>query len=126
MIEATTGNVEVAVYLTDPVNPDTVRSLTGTLTELPVVENVDFEIGKLNLTPQEIDDLVAFLGRPLTDPRVVRQSAPFDHPQLFVPNGHPVDGGLPRATREGVARDSFLEIPEVGRRGGKLPRGFLE
>ncbi|HEX5937992.1 MAG TPA: permease-like cell division protein FtsX [Actinomycetota bacterium] len=43
MIEATTGNVEVAVYLTDPVNPDTVRSLTGTLSELPVVENVDFE-----------------------------------------------------------------------------------
>ena len=43
MIEATTGNVEVAVYLTDPVNPDTVRSLTTTLSELPVVENVDFE-----------------------------------------------------------------------------------
>jgi cell division transport system permease protein len=43
MIEATTGNVEVAVYLTDPVNPDTVRSLTDTLTELPVVEHVDFE-----------------------------------------------------------------------------------
>jgi cell division transport system permease protein len=43
MIEATTGNVEVAVYLTDPVNPDTVRSLSGTLTELPVVEGVDFE-----------------------------------------------------------------------------------
>ncbi len=43
MIEATTGNVEVAVYLTDPVNPDTVRSLTGTLSELAVVENVDFE-----------------------------------------------------------------------------------
>ena len=43
MIEATTGNVEVAIYLTDPVNPDTVRSLTTTLTELPVVENVNFE-----------------------------------------------------------------------------------
>jgi len=43
MIEATTGNVEVAVYLTDPVNPDTVHSLTQTLTGLPVVENVDFE-----------------------------------------------------------------------------------
>ena len=52
------------------------------------VENIDFEIGKLNLTEQQIDDLVAFLGRPLTDVRVVRQSAPFDHPQLFVPNGH--------------------------------------
>ena len=43
MIEATTGNVEVAVYLTDPVNPDTVRSLTDTLNELPAVANVEFE-----------------------------------------------------------------------------------
>lgn len=43
MIEATTGNVEVAVYLTDPVNPDTVNSLTDTLNELPAVANVDFE-----------------------------------------------------------------------------------
>jgi cell division transport system permease protein len=43
MIEATTGNVEVAVYLTDPVNPDTVNSLTDTLTELPVVADVEFE-----------------------------------------------------------------------------------
>jgi cell division transport system permease protein len=43
MIEATTGNVEVAVYLTDPVNPDTVNSLTDTLTELPAVADVEFE-----------------------------------------------------------------------------------
>jgi cell division transport system permease protein len=43
MIEATTGNVEVAVYLTDPVNPDTVSSLTQTLTELPAVASVDYE-----------------------------------------------------------------------------------
>jgi cell division transport system permease protein len=43
MIEATTGNVEVAVYLTDPVNPDTVRSLTDTLNELPVVDTVSYE-----------------------------------------------------------------------------------
>jgi len=90
------------------------------------VENIDFEIGKLNLTPQQIDDLVAFLGRPLTDLRVARQSAPFDHPQLFVPNGHAMDGDTPRVTPEGVARDVFLEIPEVGRRGGRLPSGFLE
>ena len=90
------------------------------------VENIDFEIGKLNLTPQQIDELVAFLGRPLTDLRVVRQSAPFDHPQLFVPNGHAMDGGSPRVTREGVARDLLLEVPEVGRHGGRLPNGFLE
>ena len=43
MIDATTGNVEVAVYLTDPVNPDTVQALTARLTELPVVANVDYE-----------------------------------------------------------------------------------
>jgi cell division transport system permease protein len=43
MIEATTGNVEVAIYLTDPVNPDTVKSLTDTLNELPAVANVGFE-----------------------------------------------------------------------------------
>ena len=43
MIEATTGNVEVAVYLTDPVNLDNVRSLTNTLNELPVVADVHYE-----------------------------------------------------------------------------------
>jgi len=43
MIEATTGNVEVAVYLTDPVSPATVQSLTKTLTDLPAVANVDYE-----------------------------------------------------------------------------------
>ena len=43
MIEATTGNVEVGVYLTDPVNPDNVQSLTNTLNELPVVADVHYE-----------------------------------------------------------------------------------
>jgi len=90
------------------------------------VLNIDFEIGKLNLTRQQIDDLVAFLGRPLTDPRVLQQSAPFDHPQLFVPNGQVVQGGRPRLTKEGVAQDVLLEIPAVGRRGGPLPAGFLQ
>jgi cytochrome c peroxidase len=90
------------------------------------VDNIDFEIGKLNLTEQQIDDLVAFLGRPLTDQRVVRQRAPFDHPQLFVPNGVRMWRGRPLVTDEGVARDIFLEIPAVGRRGGPLPIGFLQ
>ena len=90
------------------------------------IQNIDFEIGKLHLTEEEIDDLVAFLGRPLTDPRVVRQRAPFDHPQLFVPNGVSMRNGRPRVTDEGVARDIFIEIPAVGRRGGPLPAGFLQ
>ena len=88
--------------------------------------NIDFEIGKLDLTEQEIDDLAAFLGRPLTDMRVVLQRAPFDHPQLFVPNGHPMQGRRPLVTDEGVAADTLLEIPAVGRGGGPLPAGFLE
>jgi len=90
------------------------------------VLNIDFEIGKLNLTAQQIDDLVAFLGRPLTDPRVLQQRAPFDHPQLFVPNGHRRHGGQLEVTEEGVAGDVLLEIPAVGRRGGPLPAGFLQ
>ena len=69
-------------------------------------------------------DLVAFL-KALTDERVRIAAAPFDHPQLFVPNGHPGDD---RAVvhQNGQAVDSFLEIPATGRRGGRVLRGFLE
>jgi cytochrome c peroxidase len=89
-------------------------------------EFIDFEIGKLGLTARQIDDLVDFLTGALTDPRVVRQSAPFDHPQLFVPNGHALRGGQPVAYDDGTAKDVMLEIPAVGRNGGPLPAGFLE
>ena len=44
-------------------------------------------LGLPALTPEEIDALVAFLEA-LTDERVLYRRAPFDHPQLFVPNGH--------------------------------------
>lgn len=87
---------------------------------------IDFEVGKLDLTEEQIDDLVEFLTTALTDPRVVRQSAPFDHPQLFVPNGHLMRGGSPVLDRDGTVKDVLLEIPAVGRRGGPLPAGFLE
>lgn len=43
MIAATTGNVEVAVYLSDPVQQSTVENLTGKLEELPAVASVDYE-----------------------------------------------------------------------------------
>lgn len=46
--------------------------------------NVDRNrIRPLNLTPQQRADLVAFLRRPLTDPRVAAQTAPFDRPTLY-------------------------------------------
>jgi len=85
---------------------------------------IDFEIGKLNLTEPQIDDLVAFL-KGLTDQRVVRRSAPFDHPQLFVPNGHKTIAGFPVPDLDGV-KDEILEIPAVGRSGGTPLKGFLE
>jgi cell division transport system permease protein len=45
MIQQTTGDIEVVVYLSDPINMDNVHSLTQKLTELPVVPNdgVTFE-----------------------------------------------------------------------------------
>jgi cell division transport system permease protein len=43
VIENLTGNVEVAVYLTDPVNDDTVHRLTTELQKLPAVGDVTFE-----------------------------------------------------------------------------------
>ncbi|MDX2042826.1 MAG: cytochrome c peroxidase [Acidobacteriota bacterium] len=41
------------------------------------------EIRPLNLTAQQKADLVAFLKRPLTDPRVAAELPPFDRPMLY-------------------------------------------
>jgi cytochrome c peroxidase len=45
--------------------------------------NKDPLIRPLNLTQQQRDALVAFLKRPLTDPRVVSATGPFEHPTLY-------------------------------------------
>ena len=63
-------------------------------------------------------DLVAFL-KSLTDERVRRAAAPFDRPQIFVPNGHP--GNADSVTqRHGQAVDSLLGIPATGQTGGPV------
>ena len=85
----------------------------------------------LDLSQGQQDDLVVFLSNGLTDPRVLHEQAPFDHPQLFVPNGHPGDqngvtwsgntNGTPTAT------DELVKIPAVGRNGVAMPpSNFLE
>ena len=52
----------------------------------------------------------------LTDERVRREQAPFDHPQLFVADGHEAGiFGNPKRTR--VLVDSLREIPAVGTTG---------
>jgi cytochrome c peroxidase len=71
--------------------------------------------------------VVAFL-KSLTDERVRYRRAPFDHPQLFVPNGQLNDhvSTLPDPQRTPQALDRMVEIPAVGRLGGPPLPNFLE
>jgi cytochrome c peroxidase len=69
-------------------------------------------------------DLVEFL-KALTDERVRMSAAPFDHPQIFVPSGHPGDT-TSVIQLAGQAIDTFLEVPATGKNGGPGPPGFLE
>ena len=50
----------------------------------------------LNLTPQEKAALLAFLSRPLTDPRAAGETAPFDRPGLYSESG---PGAVRRSAR---------------------------
>jgi cytochrome c peroxidase len=98
----------------------------GDLAPLVAVEGG--EIAPLSvpaMTAMEKNAVVAFL-RTLTDERVRHRRAPFDHPQLFVPDGHPGNESTVARTRAGVAADLIREIPPVGRTGGRPLRGFLE
>jgi cytochrome c peroxidase len=81
----------------------------------------------LNLTPAEIDDLVAFMES-LTDPRVVSRKAPFDHPELQIPNGHMpgTAGALLRNDGRGAAVDRFTLLPATGANGGLPFKSFLQ
>jgi len=78
------------------------------------------------LSADEVTAIVAFLEA-LTDERVLYQRAPFDHPQLFVPNGHPGDSiSTIDADGDGLADDLMVEIPAVGAAGGNPLPGFLQ
>jgi cytochrome c peroxidase len=72
----------------------------------------------LNLTQSQKSDLVAFMRFGLTDSRVLYEKAPFDHPELFVPNGHPGDTATVQVAPDGNAVDSLVQIPAVGADGG--------
>lgn len=63
----------------------------------------------LVLSNDQMDDVVAFLLA-LTDERVRWQQAPFDHPQLFVPNGDSPAG-----------TDQMIELRAVGASGASAP-----
>ncbi len=83
----------------------------------------------LGKTPQEVEQakeaLVAFM-KSLTDDRVRLQKAPFDHPQLWVTNGHPgAPTGVNVDPNTGNATDDMIEIVAVGRNGGSPIPSFL-
>ncbi len=69
-------------------------------------------------------DLVEFL-KSLTDERVRIAAAPFDHPQIFVPNGHFGNQNFVVPIL-GSALDEFLVVPATGRDGGPVLAGFME
>ena len=81
-------------------------------------------IGALGLTAADKANLVAFLNA-LTDDRVRWEKAPFDHPELQVPNGSPKDQNHVTAQENSIqAKDDFITIPAAGAAGRaakKLP-----
>jgi cytochrome c peroxidase len=73
-------------------------------------------ISELQGNPAGVAAVVEFMLH-LTDPRVKYQAAPFDHPEIFLPNGHE----MPVAS---VAPDKLLRLPETGAAGGKPLHSF--
>lgn len=100
--------------------------------EVANFHDLDPEVGGIGgMDTERKAALVAFL-KSLTDERVRYERAPFDHPALSVPNGHPGDqnsvtadlghcnGPLCQAT------ESFLAIPAVGAGGRATPLAPFE
>jgi len=86
----------------------------------PNHSNLDADIDVLALTAQEKADLVAFLKRPLTDDRVRWEKAPFDHPELLIPNGQlGNESATLDVNLDGKADDTFTTIAPTGA-GGRL------
>ena len=72
-------------------------------------------------------DILQFLLE-LTDPRVEKMSAPFDHPELRVPNGHNIKAGTTSTlvnNGQGNATDTMITVPATGKLGGAPLRRFL-
>jgi cytochrome c peroxidase len=77
------------------------------------IQDLDPDVdGIPELQGNEADQLalVEFMNH-LTDERVKFRKAPFDHPELVLPNGH-------TGVENGVALDDNFVLPAVGREGG--------
>jgi hypothetical protein len=78
--------------------------------------NLHPAIQPLTLTPQNRRDLAAFLGRPLTDPRVAAGLPPFDRPSQYADSVRvpEVYGEGTAGTGGAVPRIVALEPPKLG------------
>jgi hypothetical protein len=85
------------------------------------IDNLDNRIRNLNLNEEQKTSLVAFM-QSLTDDRVRFERAPFDHPQLFISNGHPGDQNAVTNDGTGQATTTVIELPAVGRNGLSTPQ----
>src|SRR4028118_431662 len=90
------------------------------------IDNVDIGIRPLHFTEEQKTSLVAFM-QSLTDDRVRYERAPFDHPQLFITNGHPGDQNAVTDDGTGQATTTVIELPAVGASGTTTPQpNFLD
>ncbi len=89
------------------------------------INDLDADISVLGLTDAEKDALVAFM-KSLTDERVRFRRAPFDHPQLILPNGQQGDSNSVANDGSGKGVDILTELPATGRNGGTPLPNFLE
>ncbi|NJD05208.1 MAG: cytochrome C peroxidase [Methylococcaceae bacterium] len=84
----------------------------------------NFLVDSIALDSQATRDGLIELFKTFTDERVRYERAPFDHPEVTVPNGHPGDnqnataGNPLNAT---LATDDYLVIPAVGASGSAQP-----
>ncbi len=80
----------------------------------------DSQIRSLNLTSTQKDQIVSFLLA-LSDDRVRWSRAPFDHPELCVPNGQQGDSQSVAVDASGRAQDTMTCMPANGAAGAATP-----
>lgn len=90
----------------------------------PFCSSPDLSKVSTPITSVEKTQMLVFLLA-LTDDRVRDRKAPFDHPQLFVPNGHPGNTVSVTSDGFGYATDNMTEIRMTGRNGGAPLPTFL-
>ena len=84
------------------------------------IDNLDPDVDGIGHVLGDADRVAALVEfmKSLTDDRVRHQKAPFDHPELPIPNGHSGVSG-------GIATDNIIILPAVGRAGGAPLKPFL-